>query len=319
MGSLNRSFSSPFEVAGWRVDVPGNRILRNDTRIKLEPKVMKLLTCLAARGGEVLTREELLKAVWPGLVVTDDALTGAVIKLRKAFGDDSREPRVIETIPKVGYRLLADMVGIDCPGAELGPVRSTPATPIDIAQPDVCSRRSIAVLPFTNVGGDIDQENFADGLTEDIITALASLRVVPVVARNATFSYKGQWPHPNQVALELGACYVVEGSVRRSGERLRVSAGLIDAIIGHHLWAARYDHVLTDFFDIQNDLTDQIVTSLQPEVETAELRRVAVRMRRSPGAWDCYQRGMAQLHTFTVEGNGDTRIWFQGAVTIAPD
>ena len=178
------------------------------------------------------------------------------------------------------------------------------------------SRPAIAVLPFTNLSRDSDQEYFADGLTEDIITALADWRAFPVIARNSTFVYKGQSPRPSQLAADFGVRYVVEGSVRKSGNRLRVTAQLVDSTIDHHVWAARYDRELADVFDIQDELTEQIVATIEPEVERAEQRRATAKKRSSLDAWDCYQRGMAYLYKFTEEGNREARGWFREAMKL---
>ncbi len=156
-------------------------------------------------------------------------------------------------------------------------------------------RPAVAVLPFDNLGGDPDQEYFADGLTEDIITALSLWRSFPVIARNSSFAYKGTSPDIRKVGEELGARYIVEGSVRKSGNRIRVTAQLINSETGHHVWAERYDRDLEDFFDLQDEITEKIASVVAPELEKAEAQRAVTKRPENMDAWDYCQRGMA-LH-----------------------
>ncbi len=175
---------------------------------------------------------------------------------------------------------------------------------------------AIAILPFDNMSGDADQEFFVDGLTEDIITALAAWRSFPVIARNSTFAYKGQSPDIRQVGKELGARYVLEGGVRKGSNRLRVTAQLIDASTGHHLWADRFDRELEDIFELQDEITHRIAAIVAPEIERAEQNRLAVREHTNLAAWQFYQRGMALLEDFTKAGNAEARELFSRAISL---
>ena len=178
---------------------------------------------------------------------------------------------------------------------------------------------AIAVLPFDNMSGDSDQEYFADGMTEDIITALSKFRWLRVIARNSTFGYKGKARDIRQIASELGASYVVEGSVRRSGQRLRITAQLIDAASGDHLWAERYDRSLEDIFDLQDEITDTIVGRLEPELGAAERHRVERKPRTNLQAWDCYHLGMSHFYKFTVEGNIEAQRLLKRSFELDPE
>ncbi len=180
-------------------------------------------------------------------------------------------------------------------------------------------RPAIAVLPFENLSGDTEQDYFTDGLTEDIITALSLWRTFPVIARNSTFAYKGQSPDIRKVGEELGARYVLEGSVRRAGDRVRVTAQMINTETGHHVWAERYDRNLEDIFDLQDELTQQIVATIAPELERVEHRLSAKNRSRNTDAWECCQRGMAHLAEFTAAGNIEGRKAFQQAIELDPD
>ncbi len=188
------------------------------------------------------------------------------------------------------------------------------------AQPALASsdKPAIAVLPFDNMSGDPEQEYFADGMTEDIITALSKFRWLRVIARNSTFGYKGKALDVRQIARDLGARYVVEGSVRRSGQRLRITAQLIDAASGDHLWAERYDRSLEDIFDLQDEITDTIVGRIEPELGAAERHRVERKPRTNLQAWDCYHLGMSHFYKFTVEGNIEAQRLLKRSFELDP-
>lgn len=184
---------------------------------------------------------------------------------------------------------------------------------LDIGQ-DSGDKRSIAVLPFANMSGDPEQEYFSDGITEDIITGLSYWRWFPVIARNSTFVYKGKSVDVKQVARELGAQYVVEGSVRRVGDRVRVSAQLIDAGTGYHVWAQRYDRNLTDVFAIQDEMVERIVTSIEPQLTQAEQSRT---LRKHPGnldAWDYTLRALAEQTKMTKRAYAEARELLEKAI-----
>ena len=177
---------------------------------------------------------------------------------------------------------------------------------------------SIVVLPFTNMSGDPEQEYFADGLTEDIITALAAWRSFPVIARNSAFVYKGRAVNAKLVGRELGARYILEGSVRKTGNRVRITAQLIDASTGHHIWAERLDRDLEDVFQLQDELTLRIATTVEPQLRQVEHKRLISKTTNDLNAWDCYLRGMSHLHQMTKEGNVSARRMFERAVELDP-
>ena len=183
----------------------------------------------------------------------------------------------------------------------------------------VLQRHAVAVLPFAHFGGGPEQEYFADGLTEDIITALSIWRSFPVIARNSTFAYKGQTPDIREVGEKLGARYVLEGSVRRAGDRVRVTAQLIDADTGHHVWAERYDRDLEDIFALQDELTQGIAAVVAPELERAEHKRLIVTRPHDLGAWDHVLQGMVYLTEFSEANNQRARELFERAVALDPD
>jgi adenylate cyclase len=197
-------------------------------------------------------------------------------------------------------------------GAPFG--TSPPAHDIDA----VLRRPAVAVLPFDNLTQDPEQEYFADGLTEDIITALSHWRTFPVIARNSTFTYKGRPAKVQQIASELGAKYVIEGSVRKGGNQVRINVQLIDAASGHHVWAERYDRRIDDIFDVQDEITERIACTVAPELERAERQRSRSKQPSDLQTWDLYLRGMSSLHEFSKSGNQRAREMFEQALTLDP-
>jgi len=198
---------------------------------------------------------------------------------------------------------------------EAAPQQSRPGTVERLAIPH---KPSIAVLPFSNMSDDPDQEFFSDGITEDIITALSKIRWFFVIARNTTFSYKGQSVDVKQVAEELGVRYVLEGSVRKAGDRVRVTAQLIDAESGNHVWAERYDRDLSDIFALQDEMTQTIVAAIEPELGSAERDRARRKPPENLDAWSCYQRGLWHLFRFTKADNDEAEGLFRRASELDP-
>ena len=177
---------------------------------------------------------------------------------------------------------------------------------------------SIAVLAFANMSGDLEQEYFSDGIADDIITELSRSRLLFVIARNSSFSYKGRAVDVRQVARELGVRYVLEGSVRRGGERVRVSAQLIDADAGIHVWAERYDRKLTDVFAVQDEITNAVTIAIEPAIADAEQRRALRKPPETLGAWEAYQHGLWHIVRFTSSGNERAREFFERAIALDP-
>ena len=180
-------------------------------------------------------------------------------------------------------------------------------------------RPSIAVLPFINVSGDPEQEYFVDGLTEDIITALSKWRWFLVIARNSTFAYKGNPANPKEVGRDLAVRYVLEGSVRRAGQRVRISSQLIDAATGTHLWAERYDRDLTDIFAVQDDITSRVAAAIEPALSRAESRRVIAKRPEHMGAWDYCQRGFWHVNKGTGDDGTIAFDLFRHALALDPN
>ena len=206
------------------------------------------------------------------------------------------------------YRILADQTPARSPGNAGGPTPS-------LALPD---RPSIVVLPFANVSGDPEQEYFADGVTQEVITALSRIRWIFVIASNSSFAYKGRTPDVREVANELGVRYVVEGSVRQAGNRIRIMAQLIDGTTGNHVWAQRYDRELSEIFALQDELTQTIVVAIEPELGKAERQRARLRRPDSIDAWTTYQRGMSHLYRISADNLAQAQDLFRQAIDLDP-
>jgi TolB-like protein/Tfp pilus assembly protein PilF len=307
-----------FRIAGWIVHPSINRMSSGPDTVRLEPKVMQVLAYLARRAGQTVTRDELAGAVWAGTVVGDDAVTNTVIKLRKAFRDDSRSSKIIETIPKRGYRLVATVERLPNEDQQGAPGPSSLDPPLKGAGLKTAPPR-IAVLPFRNLSGDPEQEYFSDGITEDIITALAKNRWLSVIARNSVISYKDGSADVRDVAKELGADFLVEGSVRKVGNRVRVTAQLIDALSRTNLWSEGYDGDLEDIFALQDEITGTIAATIEPELGSIEQQRA---YRKSPlnlNAWDLYHLGLHHMYRFTKESNAEARRLFRHVIDLDPN
>ena len=360
-----------FIIAGWTVEPPTLRIREDGKEVKLEPKAMAVLEYLAARPGQVVSRQELEEAVWAGTVVGYDAISNAIIKLRKAFGDDAQDSRIIETIPKSGYRLIAAVEkpepitasdtaqGEDAREDSIGSERRK--TSNESGRPLLGSRRvvktglplvllaglgmlwlylekppiepasaermeyslpekpSIAVLPFTNISDDPGQEYFVDGMTEDLITDLSKIEGLFVVARNSVFTYKGRAVKVGRVAEELGVRYVLEGSARRAGDKVRINAQLIDALSGGHVWAERYDGELGDIFTLQDEITRNIVEQLASNFDVAGGAESPPSQVVDAEAYDLYLKGWGHYRAGSPEDHGRAVEFYRQALEIDPD
>jgi adenylate cyclase len=267
-----------------------------DREIELRPKSFEVLRCLVENSGRLVTKDELFKAVWPDVVVSDEALTQCISEVREAIGD--RAQTMIKTMPRRGYRFAAPVSRSDAGAASHA--SSVPTTTGDSAPRPASStieRPSIAVLPFVNLGRDTRQEYFSDGITADIIAELSRFSDLSIIARSSSFQYKGKAVDVRQVGRELGVRNVLEGSVRHDEKRIRITAQLVDAITGAHRWAERYDRELKDAFDVQDEVVRTIVTILKVRVIEAEVERI---LSKPPATWEAYDYYLRGFHAFAT-------------------
>ncbi len=343
--------SADFRLGDWIVRPQRRIIERGDKSIHIKPKSMAVFECLVAAEGAPVSRNELFDAVWPGGEVSDDTLTKCVVEMRKAFGDTARDHRVIETIPKLGFRLLLPVETLA--EAPLAATQSAPESQrprrgvwrklrlagllliavvlalglllsIDrsrvwlteagvtlllktaalLAPHSLEQKPGIAVLPFVNMSSDAENEYFSDGMSEEILNALARSNRLPVVARTSSFQFKGQARDIKEIGRLLGVTHVLEGSVRKVGGSIRVTTQLIDAVTGAHVWSDVYQRELSDIFMLQNaiskDIVDHIAVALGDEFATPpnnlpRAEPMAARHTANLEAYDLYLKGMQML------------------------
>ena len=260
-----------------------------------EPQVFSLLAYLIDKRDRVVSKDELIDAVWNGRIVSDSTLTTRINALRRAEDDDGKAQAVIRTFVRRGFRFVADVRESSRPDLRQHATTSSargadPFLPkAELTLPD---KPSIAVLPFDNMSGDHDQAYFADGIAKEIITALSKFGWFFVTARNSTFSYKGRSVEVRQIGKELGVRYVLEGSVRKAGERVRVTVQLIDATPGNHIWAERYDREIGDVFALQDEITETVTATITPQLLVAESERAKRKPPESMQAWELVMRAI---------------------------
>jgi TolB-like protein/DNA-binding winged helix-turn-helix (wHTH) protein/Tfp pilus assembly protein PilF len=355
-GEPEINLDTPFLLGDWTVDPARGRLTRGDEERRIEPKAMTVLVCLAQQAGQVVSREALEEQAWAGVVVGYDSLASAIIKLRKALGDNAKNPAYIETVPKRGYRLV-------CPARAVTPGTSETAgqvvaTPASLQETPAAPRTAIpfgylslaflllaallaglylvtgenekppqhdgpasekpviAVLPFRNLGADIQQEYFSDGITSDLITDLSKLSGLSVIARNSVFAFKDSDVDVHRIRQDLGTDYVVEGSIRKAGDRVRISARLIDAKSGINIWADRFDGTLDNIFAFQDAVTSEIIAALEIRLTDKERTRLARKYSNSIEAYDLFLHGWQQLWLSSREGMLQARDYFRKAIEL---
>ena len=307
-----------FLFSDHRLDTDRRELRRGSEAIAMEPQVFDLLVFLVENRHRVVSKDDLFASIWGGRIVSDSTLTSRINAARKAVGDSGDEQKMIRTIARKGFRFVADVrrptggapAHTDPAGESREPSR--PALPL----PD---RLAIAVLPFTNMTDDPAQEYFSDGISEDIITALSKLRWFFVIARNSSFVYKGKAVHLKQIADELGVGYVVEGSVRKVGERVRITAQLNDVATGSHIWAERYDRDLADVFAVQDEITEAIVAAIEPQLYAAENFRARRKLPDSMDAWDLVMRALSHYWRVTRQDNVVAQALLEKATALDPN
>jgi TolB-like protein len=307
-----------FFFADHMLDTDRRELRRGSAPVAVEPQVFDLLVYLVQNRDRVVSKDDLIASVWGGRVVSDSTLTSRFNAARKAIGDSGEDQKLIRTIARKGLRFVGT-VRTQADGSEPAPA----SPPDDIHEPSrpalpLPDRPAIAVLPFVNMSGDPEQEYFSDGISEDIITALSKLRWFFVIARNSSFIYKGKAVHMKQIAEELGVGYVVEGSVRKGGDRVRITAQLNDAATGSHIWAERYDRSLADVFAVQDEITEAIVAAIEPQLYAAEHFRARRKSPDNMDAWDLVMRALSHYWRVTRQDNIVAQALLEKAIAIDP-
>ncbi len=317
------------------LDSDRRELRRGGGAVVLQPQVFDLLEYLIRQRDRVVSKDDLIAAVWSGRIVSESALTTRINAARTAIGDSGEDQRLIRTLPRKGVRFVgvvqedgaapATNAGTTAPAlsrvAADGTRTALPAGSDAAAHeaPPLSDRPSIAVLPFDNMSGDPQQDYFSDGIVEEIITALTRTSWLLVIARNSSFTYKGRAVDVKQVGRELGVHYVLEGSLRKSANRIRITCQLIDASNGAHIWADRYDGALEDIFDLQDQVTANLVSAIARQLQRAAIERARRKPTENLNSYDHFLRGMASSHLWNPDASNDALRHFNRAIELDPE
>lgn len=350
----NSATQNLFRVGDWVVDSDSGYLQREGVEVKLEPKVMQVLVCLAQYPGKVVNRETLETAAWSGMVVGYDAISGSIIKLRKALGDDRAQPRYIETISKKGYRLIASVeheLSIKGGNPPLRKTKKTiqyytvvsivliaiilvlyywsPKIKAPVIAGDTVSgseksaaeiipieKPSIVVLPFQNSSNDPQQEYFSDGITDDLITGLSRVASLRVIARQSSYHYKNRNINLSEIAKKLDVLYIVEGSVQKVGKRVRINVQLTNIEKGQSIWAERFEGDTSDIFDIQDRIAKHTIDALFVTLSGQEKASMAYRATDNFDAYDAFLLGQQYSKNRTKEGFERSRDAYRNAIKL---
>jgi TolB-like protein len=299
-----RPARAPVRFGAFELEPESGELRKQGLKVRLQEQPFQILQILLEHPGKVVTREELQQRIWPSdtFVDFDHGVYNAIKKLREALGDSADTPRYVETLSRRGYRFIAPLNG---PVSE--PRSPAPATG--------ALQDSIAVLPFLNMSADPENEFFADGITEEIINALAQIEQLHVVARSSAFSFKGKHIDLRIIGEQLNVRTILEGSVRRSGNHLRITAQLVNVADGYHLWSERYDLEMKDIFEVQDEIARSIAARLRVSLEGKREEPLVRAATKNLEAYELYLKGRAFLY---LRGSAISRalVCFQRAVAL---
>jgi TolB-like protein len=297
----------------FTLDTEQRELRRGAGSVSIEPKVFDLLALLIHHREKVVSKDDMISAVWGGRVVSESTLTSCINAARGAIGDSGDGQRLIKTLPRKGVRFVGAVREEQKKPEPMSAGAEPPTPPLTLPE-----RPSIAVLPFANMSDDPEQDYFAEGMAEEIITALSRCSWLFVIARNSSFTYKGKAIDIRQVGRDLGVRYVLEGSVRRSGDRLRFVGQLIEATTGVHIWADRFDGEFSDVFDLQDQFTQSVVAAIEPNLLLAEIERLKHRPATNLDAYDLLLRAQQSQYEFTQESFAAALRQLEQALLIDP-
>ncbi len=300
-----------YQFSEFVLDTERFELRKRDKALHCEPQVIELLSLLVANHERMVGKEEINQTIWKGRVVSDAALSSRIKMLRQLLGDDGRKQAFIRTVHKRGFRFVAEVRSgdqdLEPAGMPAAVVMANDRRAKVSASSSAVKNPAVVILPFSNLSSEAGHEYLADGISTDIIAHLAKHRWLDVVARNTAFGFKDCAVDVCAIGVELKVGYVVEGSVQRSANRVRITVNLIDASSAHSVWTERYDREIEDIFALQDEITEMIVARLEPEIGYAERSRV---MRARPAnlqAWDCFHLGVYHFYRFTSEGNQEAK------------
>jgi len=301
------------EFGSFRLDPDAKILFRRAEPTHLGPRAVGVLRLLVEKAGSPVSKDALIKAAWEGLAVEDSNLTVQIASIRKVLGEELGGERWIETLSRRGYRYIGPAtMSREHSSSDKNPVSRS----VDTPNVPPLDKPSIAVLPFANISGDGGQDYFVDGMTEEIITALSKWPSFLVIARNSTFAYKGRPIDSRSVGQELGVRYLLEGSVRKSGARLRINGQLIEAETRAQLWADRFEGSVDEVFELQDKVTEQVVGTIAPKVELAEIFQSKSKKTENLAAYDYYLRGLEKFNAGTDEANIEAIAQFETSVGL---
>jgi TolB-like protein/Flp pilus assembly protein TadD len=310
------------------LDLRQGELRRAGTPVHVEPQVFDLLVFLIRNRDRIVSKDEILDAVWNGRIVSEAALSSRINAARKALGDNGNDQAVIRTFHKRGFRFVAETeeraqgtAGGTAPSEQRDGAEAsrTASSSLGLSEARAAGHMpSVAVLPLVNVTGDPEHEYFAYGLTEDIIRLLGRNRGLRVLTRHTTAAYRGLDVDVREVGAALGVRYVVEGSVRKIGDDVRITAELASAVDGRQLWSEAYEFNLPQIFDVQESMARQIAAVVEPELATVEQELASRKAPASLDAWDCYQRAFWHLWGFTTPGFDEAEAMFRRAIELEP-
>ena len=289
----------PFRLGDWTVHPIDGLLSRGDQSERVEPRVMSVLVYLAERAGNVVLKDDILASAWSGQFVEEAVLSQCVYSLRKALGDDARSPQYIATVPRRGYRVIAEVTSSEVK-------RELPSVP------------SIVVLPFENLSPDEADRYLSSGITTELITKLTKLRDIFVIGQASALIFQDRPTDPQEAGRQLGVRYVVTGAVQKLGERVRVHAQLVDTVTNRQLWGERFDRIAEDIFAIQEEIADAIVAELDVQLMEGEQARFWRRTTESYQAYETYLRGLGALYEASDEGSRRGVLHLEEAVTRDP-
>ncbi len=298
----------------FELDTAHFELRQGRERVPIEPQVFDLLVFLAKNAARTVTKEEIFAAIWGNRIVSDAALSSQISAARKAVGDDGSSQHTIATIHGRGFRFVA---AIDSRGNHAA--ETAAATLPAAVTPAAARKPSVAVLPFANLNRDAEEDYFADGIAEDVTTALAKNRWLNVIARNPAFAFRGSRDAVRTIGEKLGADYLVTGNVRKAGTRVRTTIQVVDAVTEQSVWSERFDREMTDIFELQEEISRLVAARIETELGLAEQKKAEQRPRKNLGAWDLYQLGVSEFYKFTPEGNLRSQELLRKAIALDPE
>lgn len=298
-----------FAFSDFRLDTDRQELERNGQPVSIQPQVFDLLVFLIENRDRVVTKDEVINSVWGGRAISDGTLNARLNAARRAVRDSGEAQAIIKTMPRKGFRFVAEATSTEEPEIQ----------PVPVSEPTDDGGPTLTVLPFVNLSADPDNEYLADGLTEDVVTALSKLRGFFVTDRSTTFALKAEKNEAQQIAAEMGVRYILQGSVRSAGSRIRVTAQLTDTKTRSQLWSERYDRDVTDIFAIQDELTESLVSHLSPELYAAEHARLKRRHPKGLDAWECFVKALHHYGQQSQDGSKSAIELLEQAISIDPD